>query len=468
MPKPLNIAQEVRPHFPAVTDDFIFGDNAGGSQILRESVDAISDYLLTSNVQMGGGYMHSVEAAKRVEKGKEAAAVLTNVEGGPSQIVIGSSTTQLASNLGHACALAGKTHGLFELNDEIIISAAEHEANVGPWVRLAKELNLTIKYWLPSPLPNSESPFAIGLNPADLEPLLSANTRLVAFTAVSNLLGHRTPVKDVVEIVKSKTGARAMTVVDCVAYAPHGHINMQEWGCDAVLFSFYKLFGPHLSCLALAPWSPLATKSHSLGHYFHPQAVSYKLAPGGAPYELQVGCYPILPYLLSLGDGEGGTASEKQLAIAFERIRVHERLLSERMLAYLLSKEAKVKGVQVVGPHSSEDRVPTISFVVVERASQHGNRVIYKKRMTSKDVVSKFDEGQKIGIKYGHFYSTKVMPCLPLDTSIIPDNLVFDKSNAWQPVAEDDGVVRISLVHYNTLEEVDEIIEHIRNVLSEL
>ena len=127
MPKPLNIAQEVRPHFPAVTDDFIFGDNAGGSQILRESVDAISDYLLTSNVQMGGGYMHSVEAAKRVEKGKEAAAVLTNVEGGPSQIVIGSSTTQLASNLGHACALAGKTHGLFELNDEIIISAAEHE-----------------------------------------------------------------------------------------------------------------------------------------------------------------------------------------------------------------------------------------------------------------------------------------------------------------------------------------------------
>ena len=127
--------------------------------------------------------------------------------------------------------------------------------------------------------------------------------------------------------------------------------------------------------------------------------MSYKLAPGGAPYELQVGCYPILPYLLSLGDGEGGTASEKQLAIAFERIRVHERLLSERMLAYLLSKEAKVKGVQVVGPHSSEDRVPTISFVVVERASQHGNRVIYKKRMTSKDVVSKFDEGQKVSCK---------------------------------------------------------------------
>lgn len=130
MSKPLDVAREVRPHFPAVTDDFIFGDNAGGSQILGESVNAVSKYLLSSNVQMGGGYAHSVEAAKQVEKGKEAAAVLTNVESGASQITMGSSTTQLASNLGHACALAGKTHGLFEQNDEIIISAADHEGEL--------------------------------------------------------------------------------------------------------------------------------------------------------------------------------------------------------------------------------------------------------------------------------------------------------------------------------------------------
>lgn len=366
-----------------------------------------------------------------------------------------------------------------------------YPANVGPWVRLAKELNLTIKYWLPTQLPDSESPFSIGLNLSNLEPLLSANTRLVAFTAVSNLLGHRTPVKDAVELIKSKTGGRAMAVVDCVAYAPHGRMDMQEWGCDAVLFSFYKvrpgrlcrsqtnafqLFGPHLSCLALSPWSPLATKSHSLGHYFHPQAVAYKLAPGGAPYELQVGCHPVLPYLFSLGDG-----SKDQLATAFERIRAHERLLSERMLAYLLSDEAKAKGVQVIGPQTPQDRVPTISFVVVEQASRHGDQVTYKKRIASRGIVSEFDKGQKvssmaitiaiakpfqIGIKYGHFYSTKVLPCVPLDTSVAPDNLVFDKSNAWQPFAEEDGVVRVSLVHYNTLQEVDEIIKQLKSVLA--
>lgn len=90
-------------------------------------------------------------------------------------------------------------------------------------------------------MPDSDSPFALALNVSDLEPLLSANTRLVAFTAVSNLLGHRTHVKDAVQLIKSKSGGRAMTVVDCVAYAPHGRMDMQEWDCDAVLFSFYKV-----------------------------------------------------------------------------------------------------------------------------------------------------------------------------------------------------------------------------------
>lgn len=82
--------------------------------------------------------------------------------------------------------------------------------------------------------------------------------------------------------------------------------------------------------------------------------------------------------------------------------------------------------------------------------------------------MSIFETATQIGIKYGHFYSTKVLPCLPLDTSVTPDNLVFDKSNAWQPFAEEDGVVRVSFVHYNTLEEVDEIVKQLKVVLAEL
>ncbi|KAJ9091708.1 hypothetical protein QFC19_009000, partial [Naganishia cerealis] len=241
MPSSLDIQKEVRPHFPALANsDFIFADNAGGSQILQSSIDAITQYFLKSNVQLGGGYTHSLKAAALVDTGREAAAALTNVEGGADQIVLGSSTTQLAVNVSHACQVTGKGHGLFDVNDEIILTAADHEANVGPWVRLAKELNLTIKYWKPTKLPDSDSPFAVALDPSELEPLLSANTRLVAFTATSNILGHRTPVKEVIDLVKLKTGNRAMTMIDCVAYCAHGRMDMQKWGCDAVLFSFYK------------------------------------------------------------------------------------------------------------------------------------------------------------------------------------------------------------------------------------
>jgi hypothetical protein len=124
--------------------------------------------------------------------------------------------------------------------------------------------------------------------------------------------------------------------------------------------------------------------------------VSYKLAPGGAPYELQVGCHPILPYLLSVGKRDDESDPQAQLSTAFERIQAHERLLSERLLAFLLSDEAKAKGVQVVGPQTSQDRVPTISFVVVEQASKHGDQVTYKKTIASKDIVSRFDKGQKV------------------------------------------------------------------------
>jgi selenocysteine lyase/cysteine desulfurase len=126
---PLDPSTEVRPHFPALAKypDFTFADNAGGSQILQSSLDLISDYLITSNVQLGGGYPHSADAGKRVEEAKRATEILTNVQGGDAQVVLGSSTTQLATNLAQACGIKGKLEGLFVLGDEIVVTAADHE-----------------------------------------------------------------------------------------------------------------------------------------------------------------------------------------------------------------------------------------------------------------------------------------------------------------------------------------------------
>ena len=127
---PLDVAGEIRPHFPALTKfpSFCFADNAGGSQILDSSLKDITNYLVDSNVQLGGGYSFSQKAAGDVEAAKRATAVLTNVEGGVDQVVFGSSTTQLISNLAHACGVKGKSDGaIFELSDEIIVTGADHE-----------------------------------------------------------------------------------------------------------------------------------------------------------------------------------------------------------------------------------------------------------------------------------------------------------------------------------------------------
>ena len=118
-------------------------------------------------------------------------------------------------------------------------------ANVGPWVRLAKTLGLTLKYWLPT-AQDPNNPFSLHLDPTELEPLITGHTRLVAFTAKSNLLGHGTDVKAVVDLVKRKTGGRGMTVIDCVAACPHVVMDMKAWGCDAVMFSHYKVSLPPL------------------------------------------------------------------------------------------------------------------------------------------------------------------------------------------------------------------------------
>lgn len=127
----LDAQRDVRPHFPAFKPtsnaaSFVFADNAGGSQILGSCVEAISDYLIGSNVQLGGGYAHSARAAELVAKGYEATAAITNVEGGAKQCVIGSSTTQLASNLGVAC----ERGSIFQKGDEIVLTAADHEGEV--------------------------------------------------------------------------------------------------------------------------------------------------------------------------------------------------------------------------------------------------------------------------------------------------------------------------------------------------
>ncbi|OJT11262.1 hypothetical protein TRAPUB_12215 [Trametes pubescens] len=418
--------QAVRTAFPALTSGYLYADNAGGSQCLADVVSRISDYLLNTNVQLGADYSFSVTSTNRVASGAEAARELFNAAS-VDEIAYGSSSTLLVENL--ARAIEADVHA----GEEIIITG-EHESNAGPWKRLAARKGAIIKFWSATQLAQyPDNPYAVGLQLDALVPLISSKTRLIAFTACSNILGSVVPVKEIVTAARalaSERGARKLEFcVDCVAYAPHRQIDVRAWDVDYCYFSFYKVYGPHTSVL-YARAAALENSLSSLGHHFLKIGTKpYKLQPGGPGYELTYACTGVPPYIRSL-------TPEGTLEAAWAAVAQHEQKLLVPLLNFLQSKASR--GVRIVGQEDAGlARVPTVSFVVV------GDRAI-----RSPDVVRPFDAKGNVGIRYGHFYAYTLIDTLSPKVDV------------------DDGVVRISLVHYNTTEEVERIIATLEEVLA--
>ncbi|KAJ7092383.1 pyridoxal phosphate-dependent transferase [Mycena belliarum] len=406
-----------RSQFPALKSGFVFADNAGGSQVTQSSIDLIVDYLSNTNVQLGADYSVSVASTQRVYSAAEEARKLFGAAD-KNEIVFGPSSTANVENLAR-----GLEAGIKE-GDEFIITG-EHEANCGPWKKLAARRGAIIKYWHSTPT-SPNNPYSLSLKVEDLLPLVSAKTRIVAFTATSNLLGSVVPVQAITKAVRAVAAAKGApkveVSVDCVAYAPHRRMDVQAWDIDFCVFSFYKVYAPHISALYVRAAAFDASVS-SLAHHFLPADRAYKLQPGGPGYETLYATTSVVPYLLSL-------TPANDLAASFDAIAAHETKLVSALLGYLTAPEQVARGLRVVGVEEpSTDRVPTVSFVVV------GDRP-----MRSKDVVKVFDQRGGIGIRYGHFYAYTLTGTLP------------------PPVDKEEGPVRVSLVHYNTLEEVEKII----------
>ncbi|EKM81595.1 hypothetical protein AGABI1DRAFT_105130 [Agaricus bisporus var. burnettii JB137-S8] len=417
---------KARSHFPALRSGYIFADNAGGSQASQEVIDRISDYLSNTNVQLGADYSVSVESTRRVlVQGPTEVAKLFNARS-PDEIVFGSSSTLNLENLARGLEQD------IQPGDEFIVTG-EHEANAGVWKKLAKRRGAVVKVWHAKPL-NPENPYSVSLQIDDLLPLISSKTRVVAFTACSNILGSIVPVKQVNQAIraaaKSKGAKKVQISVDCVAYAPHRQIDVQDWDVDFCVFSFYKVYGPHISGLYVRH-SILQTSVNSIVHHFlKVDDVAYKLQPGGPGYETVYGTTGVVSYLLSL-------TPARNLQASWDAIALHEQTLVEPLIQYLTEPKQWARGVRIVGDAAVNlTRVPTICFVVV------GDRAI-----KSKDIVEVFDKKGGIGIRYGHFYAYTLVSELTPKLNV------------------DDGVVRISLVHYNTIEEVNRIIEILKEIL---
>jgi cysteine desulfurase family protein (TIGR01976 family) len=400
----------IRAEFPALAGGTAFLDNAGGSQVLRRVGDRVREYLLTSSVQLGASYAASQAAGEKVLAARRAVAELINAPS-DDEVVMGGATTALMFMLTQAL-MEGIRPG-----DEIIVTDTDHEANIGGWMRL-QQAGAVVKVWQV----NRDS---LALELDDLDKLLTARTLWVALTWASNILGTVNPVRDVARRVHAVGGR---VCVDAVAYAPHRLVDVQASGADVVVFSFYKVFGPHYAVMWVQ--RELLLSLPSLNHFFIGKDVlPYKLQPGNVNYELSYGCIGIHEYLCDVGSALGALGSTRQrMQAAFDAFEQHEDQLAERLLSWLRGK----KGVRIIGrpAATSGARVPTISFVV---AGQEPEAIVRH--------VDRFD----IGIRHGDFYAKRLIEALGLAPQ---------------------GVVRVSIAHYNTPAEIDRLIRHLDEVIA--
>ncbi|HEY9621105.1 MAG TPA: cysteine desulfurase-like protein [Crinalium sp.] len=397
----------VRQQFPSLAGDWIFLDNAGGSQTLKPVVDRISDYLLTSNVQLGASYAVSQKSSERVAQAAQGVATLMNAAD-PSEIVMGSSTSSLLRML--ALCLSQS----FQPGDEVIVTNCDHEANIGPWVDLQRQ-GIVVKVW-------TLNPETLELHLEDLEPLLTPRTRLVALTHASNILGTINPIRQIADRVHAHG---ALICVDGVGYAAHRLVDVQALDVDFYAYSFYKVYGPHYAVLYGKREHLLAMPG--INHYFIGDTdIPYKFQPGNVNYELSYGMLGFCDYLSDLAKQHYGdeVASDlrSQMQQAFDLISVYEDVIGDRLLTYLNHKP----NVRIIGYSQAEQakRVPTISFVV--------------DGVNSATIPPQVDP-HHIGIRYGDFYAKRLIEDLGLTAQ--------------------GGVVRVSMVHYNTLDEIDRLIE---------
>jgi cysteine desulfurase family protein (TIGR01976 family) len=401
----------VRSQFPGLNRGWTFFDNAGGSQILKGAVDRINTFLLEKNVQIGGSYEVSQAAAGALYEARTAAMHLVNASR-PEEIVFGNSTTALLQNLARAM------HSQLSPGDEIVITVSDHESNIGPWDRL-QERGVIIKIW---PLDKD----TLTLNLADLEPLMTERTKLVCVTHCSNLLGSINPIREIADFVHSH-GAKIC--VDAVAYAPHRAVDVQAFDVDYYVFSLYKTFGPHYALMygkydLLLPLDPIY-------HYFYGyDKVPGKLEPGNPNYELAYSTCGIVDYLVALGERAGETGSIRQkIEAAYGAITAQEDALTERLLTYLRSRN----DCMIVGQslNSSSQRVPTIAFRIDGREAA--------------DLCKAMD-AEKIAMRFGDFHSRRLAEYLGL--------------------TDHGGMLRVSMVHYNTIEEVDRFTTALDGILA--
>ncbi len=410
----------VRSQFPSLTQTVngqpaVFFDGPGGTQVPHRVIDAISGYLRRDNANSGGNYPTSRRTDAVIVAAREAIADFFHCDA--DEVVFGQNMTSLTFGISRAI---GRDLGP---GDEIVVTRLDHDANVSPWLAMAEDRGVTVRW---AEIHDEDCT----LDMADLASKINAKTKLVAVGYASNAVGTINPVKELVRLAHA-TGALAF--VDAVHYTPHGLIDVAALDCDFLVCSTYKFFGPHMGVLfgkrdhlkRLRPYKvrPLT------------DAIPFRWEWGTLNHECIAGITACVDYIADLGRRARPDVGTRRTAIeaAYEVTQEHERALLERAIAGL----RKIPGLKIYGitdPARFRERCATLAIRIDDGKPGH----------TPLELATKLGE-RGFFTWDGNYYALN-----------LTEHLNVEKSG---------GFLRIGLVHYNTAEEVDRLLAALREIV---
>jgi cysteine desulfurase family protein (TIGR01976 family) len=403
---------QLRAQFPALQQQVngktaVYLDGPGGTQSPQSVIDAMSGYLTYGSSNLGGSFLTSRYADEIVNQARHAMMDMLNANR-PEEIVFGQNMTSLTFSISRALSRTWKA------GDEIIVTRIDHDANISPWLMAAEDRGVTVRW-----LPFDPTDCTLLLN--TLPSLLNEKTRLLAITYASNAVGSIT---DVIRATKMAHDAGAKVYVDAVHFAPHGLTDVQTIDCDFLTCSVYKFFGPHTGVLygkydlleALTAYKVRPAPQHTPG----------KWETGTQSIESLAGITAAVDYIASIGADEG--SRRERLMQAMTATKKYEMQLSEQFL----------RGATAV-PH-----LRVYGITDLERlAERTPSFAVSLDGFTPAQVAERLGD-QGIFVWHGHYYAIAVMEQLGL--------------------LEQGGLVRIGFVHYNTPDEVDQVLNSLQQM----
>jgi len=403
----------VKAQFPAFNDplssQWTFFENAGGSYVPHNVILHLNKFMTSTKVQPYAEFETSNIAGKNMDKATQLFAEMINAN--KNEIIISGSTTI------NIYVLSNAMKDFLNPGDEIIVTNQDHEANIGAWRRL-KENGAIIKEWKI----NSDT---AELEIEELKKLLSKKTKIVAVTHCSNIVGSINNLKEIAALVHENN---AYIVADGVSYAPHGFPDVKDLDVDFYTFSLYKTYGPHLGLLYGK--KEILSKLPNQNHEFLAGDVPYTLNPGGPNHEelsCLIGVYDYFNNLYNHHFPDKEIALRKKIEKINQLISKHEEKIGNLLLEFLSSR----KDLKLIGKNKmhNQNRAPTFAFT-----SKNNSSKLLSSKLVKYGIATRND----------NFYAWRCLNALGIDT--------------------DDGVVRTSMVHYNTEDDVNKLISALKKI----